>query len=112
MANYNNNAGNNSNGPVEFKLVERLGVLDHHKSGWAREVNLVAWNGGQPKFDIRDWDPDHERMSKGITLYEREAIKLTKILAQRLQLDEQQQEQYALSRQEEMAEPQAAGSLF
>ena len=88
MANYNNSNGNQSSEKVEFKLVEQLGVLDRHKSGWAREVNLVAWNGKPPKFDIRDWDPDHERMSRGITLHEREAIKLTQILAQRLQMDE------------------------
>lgn len=87
MANYNNSNNNRQGGDVEFKLVERLGVLDTHKSGWAREVNIVAWNGGQPKFDIRDWDPDHVRMSRGITLYEREAVKLTRILAQRLQMD-------------------------
>ena len=35
---------------------------------------------------------DHERMSRGITLHEREAIKLTRILAERLQLDEPAQE--------------------
>ena len=54
MANYNNN--NNQSGELEFKLVEKLGVLDSHKSGWNREVNIVAWNGKPPKFDIRDWD--------------------------------------------------------
>lgn len=31
-------------------------------------VNLVSWNEGTPKFDIRDWSPDHEHMSRGITL--------------------------------------------
>ena len=56
MANYNKYADNNSNGPIEFKLVEKLGILERHKSGWCREINIVAWNGGRPKFDIRDWD--------------------------------------------------------
>ena len=78
---------NNKNPEIEFQLIEQLGVLDRHKTGWNREVNIVAWNGKPPKIDIRDWDPEHERMSRGITLYEREAVKLTKILAQRLQLD-------------------------
>ena len=85
MAVYNDN--NNQNREVEFKLIEQLGIIDRHKTGWNREVNIVAWNGKQPKFDIRDWDPDHERMSRGITLYEREAIKLTQILARRLDLN-------------------------
>ena len=78
---------NKQNPEIEFQLIEQLGVLDRHKTGWNREVNIVAWNGKPPKIDIRDWDPEHERMSRGITLYEREAVKLTKILAQRLQLD-------------------------
>ncbi len=92
MAIYNgsNSNNDNQNREIEFKLVEKLGVLDTHKSGWAREVNIVAWNGKPPKFDIRDWDPEHERMSRGITLHEREAVKLATILVQRLQMDEPQ----------------------
>ena len=92
MAIYNgsNSNNDNQNREIEFKLVGKLGVLDTHKSGWAREVNIVAWNGKPPKFDIRDWDPEHERMSRGITLHEREAVKLAKILVQRLQMDEPQ----------------------
>ena len=92
MAIYNGSNANNDgqNREIEYKLVEKLGVLDTHKSGWAREVNIVAWNGKPPKFDIRDWDPEHERMSRGITLHEREAVKLAKILVQRLQMDEPQ----------------------
>ena len=95
MADYNESNANNDNQSreIEYKLVEKLGVLDTHKSGWAREVNIVAWNGKPPKFDIRDWNPDHNRMSRGITLHEREAIKLTKILAQRLQMDGPQEQQ-------------------
>ena len=88
--NGSNSNNDNQNREIEFKLVEKLGVLDTHKSGWAREVNIVAWNGKPPKFDIRDWDPEHERMSRGITLHEREAVKLAKILVQRLQMDEPQ----------------------
>ena len=92
MAIYNGSNANSDgqNREIEYKLVEKLGVLDTHKSGWAREVNIVAWNGKPPKFDIRDWDPEHERMSRGITLHEREAVKLAKILVQRLQMDEPQ----------------------
>ncbi|MEI3503270.1 MAG: PC4/YdbC family ssDNA-binding protein [Anaerovoracaceae bacterium] len=43
-----------------------------YPTGWRKELNLVSWNGGAPKYDIRDWDPDHERMSRGITLHEKE----------------------------------------
>ena len=54
-------------------IVESLGVLSTSKAGWTRELNRISWNGGDPKFDIRDWDPEHEKCSKGIALSEEEA---------------------------------------
>ena len=112
MAIYNGSNANNDaqNREIEFKLVEKLGVLDTHKSGWAREVNIVAWNGKPPKFDIRDWDPEHERMSRGITLHEREAIKLAKILVQRLQMDGPAQPQAQQESEEEYQTDEATGT--
>ena len=55
-------------------------ALSESKSGWKRELNLISWNGADPKFDIRDWSPDHEKMSKGISLSSEEVEKLKKIL--------------------------------
>ena len=69
---------------VTFDLMENLLVFGQRKdSGWTKEANIVCWNGGSPKLDIREWDPDHERMSKGITLYEAEAEKLARALCKR-----------------------------
>ena len=51
-----------------FEIKKQLGVISQGSGGWAKELNLVSWNGKEPKYDIRDWDPDHERMTKGITL--------------------------------------------
>ncbi len=31
-------------------------------------MNLISWNDREPKYDIRDWSPDHEKMGKGVTL--------------------------------------------
>lgn len=64
--------GNEMNGGISFEIVEELGVLAAYQTGWRKEVNLVSWNGGVPKYDIRDWAPDHDRMSRGITLHEKE----------------------------------------
>lgn len=64
----------------KFEITQKLGVLSESKSGWKRELNLVSWNGADPKFDIRDWSPDHEKMSKGISLSAEEIEKLKKIL--------------------------------
>ena len=52
----------------KFDIVEKVGVISEKPSGWAKELNLVSWNGAEPKFDIREWDPNHEKMGKGITL--------------------------------------------
>jgi hypothetical protein len=38
--------------------------MDNREEKWTKEVNLVAWNGGKPKIDIRDWNATHERMSQ------------------------------------------------
>ncbi len=64
----------------KYEITQELGVLSESKSGWTRELNLVSWNGAEPKFDIRDWSPDHEKMGKGISLNADEVDKLKKIL--------------------------------
>lgn len=40
------------------------------------ELNLISWNNAKPKYDLRRWDSEHEKMSKGITLTEDEVIQL------------------------------------
>lgn len=53
---------------IKYEIVEELGVLSENARGWRKELNLVSWNGAQPKYDLRDWAPEHEKMGKGITL--------------------------------------------
>ncbi|MBR3241855.1 MAG: hypothetical protein IKF90_04035 [Parasporobacterium sp.] len=64
----------------KYEITQELGVLSESKSGWTREINLVSWNGAEPKFDIRDWAPEHEKMGKGISLSSEEIEKLKSIL--------------------------------
>jgi len=78
---------NNENREVTFKIVENVGVMATYENAWSKEVNIVEWNGGNAKFDIRDWDPTHERMRKGITLRRDEALELAKILSKYFELD-------------------------
>lgn len=61
-----------------FEIIEHFGVLAKYKNGWSKELNLVAWNGGEAKYDIREWDPSHERMSRGVTLTADEMSELVK----------------------------------
>jgi hypothetical protein len=37
-------------------------------SDLAKELNLISWNDRGPKYDIRDWYADHEKMGKDMTL--------------------------------------------
>ena len=66
---------------IKFEIKEELGTLSESAKGWMKEVNLISWNSAAPKYDIRDWAPNHERMGKGITLTAKEAEALYKILA-------------------------------
>lgn len=65
---------------VNYEIVKHIGVLSESKTGWTKELNLVSWNDREPKYDLRDWAPDHEKMGKGITLSKEEVDQLTKIL--------------------------------
>lgn len=56
----------------KYEIQEEFGVLSDTGKGWTRELNLISWNEGKPKYDIRDWAPDHEKMGKGISLTKEE----------------------------------------
>lgn len=59
---------------VTFEIVKAIAALSPtNEQGWTREVNFVSWNGADPKIDIRQWNEDHTKMSKGITLTIQEA---------------------------------------
>ena len=64
---------------IRFEIKKHLGVLETYSTGWRKEVNLISWNGGSTKYDIRDWSPTHEQMSRGITLHEHEMRSLAEI---------------------------------
>ncbi|APC47834.1 hypothetical protein BME96_06450 [Virgibacillus halodenitrificans] len=65
---------------LKFDIIETLGVLSESPKGWKKELNLISWNGRDPKYDIRDWSPDKEKMGKGVTLTKAELEELKKFL--------------------------------
>lgn len=66
---------------INYKIIEPLGVLSVSENGeYTKEVNLISYNGGAVKLDIRKWDRRADRMQKGITLNYEEALILKKIL--------------------------------
>ena len=56
----------------KYEIKEELGVVSETGKGWTRELNLISWNDGAPKYDIRDWAPDHVKMGKGMSLTKEE----------------------------------------
>lgn len=66
-----------------FEIQEHLGTISSRDEGWNRELNLIRWNGAAAKYDIREWDKHHERMSKGITLTPWEMRKLVDLIVSR-----------------------------
>lgn len=65
---------------VKFEIIESFGILSSTASGWTKELNLISWNGDEPKYDIRQWAPDHAKMGKGVSLSREEAEELKKLL--------------------------------
>ncbi|RDW18072.1 hypothetical protein CWR48_10755 [Oceanobacillus arenosus] len=65
---------------LKYEIIETVGVLSESPKGWTKELNLVSWNGRDPKYDLRDWAPNKEKMGKGITLTEEELKSLKSIL--------------------------------
>lgn len=65
---------------LKFEITERIGVLSENAKGWTKELNKVSWNEREPKYDLREWNPDHSRMGKGITLTDKEVETLKAIL--------------------------------
>lgn len=64
----------------KFEIKKHIGILSTNKSGWNRELNVLSWNDGKPKWDLRDWTPEHDKMSKGISLNAEELAILKEVI--------------------------------
>ena len=65
---------------LKYEIVKNLSVLSQSPSGWTKELNLVSWNDREPKYDIREWAPEHTKMGKGVTMTGDEIILLRDLL--------------------------------
>ena len=63
----------------KYEITKHIGVLPESAKGWTKKLNLVSWNDRGPKYDIREWSPEREKMGKGVTLTEEEIENLTPI---------------------------------
>ena len=46
----------------KYEITKSIAILSTEKNGWSKELNLVSWNDRAPKYDIRSWSPDHQKM--------------------------------------------------
>ncbi|OIK13081.1 hypothetical protein BIV60_14840 [Bacillus sp. MUM 116] len=65
---------------LKFEIKENIGTISEGAKGWKKELNLISWNGREPKYDLRDWDSEHVKMGKGVTFTTEELIQLKEIL--------------------------------
>lgn len=66
----------------KYEIIKTIGVLSKGSKGWQKELNLISWNDKPPKYDIREWSPDRQKMGKGVTLSEEEINVLKTLLAE------------------------------
>ena len=72
---------NNEFKPVERHVKAQLAVLrENEATGWKRVMTVTRWGTGKYKLDIRDWNRDMTRSTKGITFTRDEAIIVRNIL--------------------------------
>lgn len=65
---------------IKYEIINHIGAVSENTSGWKKELNRISWNGGEPKYDLRDWAPEHKKIGKGITLSEKELRALKSII--------------------------------
>lgn len=75
---------------LKYEITESIGVLSENAKGWTKELNLVSWNDREPKYDIREWSPDHTRMGKGVTLTNEEFEMLRAIITGEIADDDEE----------------------
>ena len=79
-----NNSNDSGGGyqPMDHVVRARLATIrENTKTGWKRLLTVTQWGGGKFKLDVRDWNPDMTRATKGMTFTRSEAMKLRDVLA-------------------------------
>ena len=65
---------------IKYEIINELGVIPAEKGYMRLELNRISWNGNEPKYDLRRWIPNREKMGKGVTMSEKELIALYELL--------------------------------
>ena len=64
---------------ITYDVVEHIGTVPTN-SAWEVQINSISWNHAPAKYDIRKWNSETDKMSKGISLTEDELRGVYEIL--------------------------------
>ena len=64
---------------MTMELIKKIALISGSETGFRKELNIVSWNGKEPKYDLRNWSPEGKAL-RGVTLTEDEAKELQKVL--------------------------------
>ena len=67
-----------ANDEITMDIVKKIGAV-----GEKLQLNLISWNGGTAKYDLRNWYTDkdgNEKYAKGITMTADEIKELRNLL--------------------------------
>ena len=88
-----------------YEVVEQIATIgEPTPSGWSTQLNLVSWNGKEPRLDIHPWNEDRSRMGKGISLSKEDATELANLLNSYLGLGSDEDLERPLTHEEMLAE--------
>ena len=84
---------------IKYDVIQEIAVLSENEKGTSKkELNLVSWNDGEAKYDIRDWmydeNGERNRCRKGITLSMEEFENLKEALLEADDEDDDDEEDY------------------
>ena len=65
---------------ITYNILKDYGVLGDPEKKIAKHLVLIEWGDKDAKYDIRGWDENFEKMSKGITLTRQEMKDLKELL--------------------------------
>lgn len=68
-----------TNNTLRFEVIEEILTLSE-SGNWKKQLNIVQWGDNIAKYDIRAWNKDHTKSSKGVTLTLQELVALKKAL--------------------------------
>ena len=84
MSNYNQEKTDH----FKCTIISSCAKLGESKeNGNCKELNYISYGGADPKWDIREWNSDHTKMSRGITLNDTELLDLYSAIGELLKHD-------------------------